>query len=318
MTKAQLTDKIYKTTFAQYKMEDFQSMAIVGNARMDASRQADENCLKAILMIHIDKGRAYVSDLAEALGVALTTAYYSAYRLADAGYIQPLERRGGRKSNKQTLVLTPEGEKLASQILEKHQQIQRWLTCLGVPKEEADEEACHWEHSITDKTMEAIQHHVEMAARIRGGDANAVDVMNAMARAFGQGNNQTISGNLISIIDQYGGAEGIRRKGELSARAGGDDQLEETLVFLEESGGIDKVRADLLSFSRLKKMTDRNGGEDGMAALFALCEDLGGVRRLNKLKTLADAMGGIDQVLRILGQNYKLWSAALQADHDET
>ena len=39
-------------------------MAIVGNARMDASRQADENCLKAILMIHIDKGRAYVSDLA--------------------------------------------------------------------------------------------------------------------------------------------------------------------------------------------------------------------------------------------------------------
>lgn len=55
-----------------------------------------------------------------------------------------------------------------------------------------------------------------------------------------------------------------------------------------------------------------------MAALFALCEDLGGVRRLNKLKTLADAMGGIDQVLRILGQNYKLWSAALQADHDET
>lgn len=41
-------------------------MAIVGNARMDASRQADENCLKAILMVHIDKGRAYVSDLAEA------------------------------------------------------------------------------------------------------------------------------------------------------------------------------------------------------------------------------------------------------------
>lgn len=104
-------------------------MAIVANARMDVSKQADENCLKAILMIHIEKGWAYVSDLAEALGVALTTAYYAAYRLADAGYIYPLERRGGRKSNKQTLFLTSEGEKLAGQILEKHQRIQRagWI-----------------------------------------------------------------------------------------------------------------------------------------------------------------------------------------------
>lgn len=152
------------------------------NIRAEATRQADENMLKVIRLLHLQKGYAHVSDLADELGMNLATTYSSVTKLAEKGYLLPLERRGGRKSNKQSITFSPKGVALAKKILERHDTIQAWLIRLGVSPNEADEEACHIEHAITDTTMDIIKSHVAMASSYLGTDALATDVIHEKTR----------------------------------------------------------------------------------------------------------------------------------------
>lgn len=56
--------------------------------------------------------------------------------------------------------LTPEGEKIAQTMLERHKLISNWLIQLGVDEETAIEDACRIEHVISNESFEAIKKHM--------------------------------------------------------------------------------------------------------------------------------------------------------------
>ena len=284
-------------------------MFVAGNVRVDAGRQADENCLKAIYLLHMERGRAYANELSERLGSSLSATYSAMHRLTEQGYIHPLKaKKTGRRADSQPIIMTPTGEANAEKLIKKHQQIQRWLICLGVPEEEADEEACHWEHSVTDKTIESINKHVQMATRIHGGDKDAVKEIRAMVRTMSDRSKQTPGNAMLELMDQVGGIEGIRRKCRLSERAGGDDQLEETLNLIDSLGGMDCMMRERDMLIDLQNMVRRHGGIDEIMGTLALIDSLGGEVKLMKLKVLADTMGGMDTLLNVIRREQKIWS----------
>lgn len=294
-----------------------------GNVRADAARQADENYLKTILLLQIKKGHAFVSELAEELEMNITTTYSAVNRLAEQGYIQPLERRGGRKSNKQSLVFTAEGEALAKKIMERHQTIHGWLIRLGIPEAEADEEACHMEHGLTENTMSIIRRHVEMAAQFEAHGASAPEVMRKLARHMkedGEPGGMTISEKLHGTVERLGGMEGIERKGALVTRAGGEERLEAVLNLMDSVGGFETVSGEREEYLALQEFAAQHGGTEAIRKKLELLDELGGPETAKRLKSAAEALGGTEHLLKIVNGEYKLWSAVFertQAGKDE-
>lgn len=56
--------------------------------------------------------------------------------------------------------LTEEGEKLASETLERHTLISSWLIRLGVSPETASADACRVEHDLSAESFEALKKHI--------------------------------------------------------------------------------------------------------------------------------------------------------------
>ena len=73
-------------------------------------------------------------------------------RMDDSGYIK----------------LTPEGEKEAKRIYERHRVLAEMFINLGVDEKTATEDACRVEHYISDKTFDAIKVHMEQYRTNRG------------------------------------------------------------------------------------------------------------------------------------------------------
>ena len=313
------------------------------NQRAETARQADENMLKTILLLRLQRGSAYVSDLSEELGMNLSTTYSAVGRLAENGYLHPLEgKRGGRRSNRQSLQFTPSGEDLAQKILERHQIIQGWLIRLGVPVEEADEEACHMEHGITDHTLELIQSHVKMAATVLGESACAPEILAEMGRRSAEGADSVrliASDKMRHTIEGLGGIAGIQRMSSLMTRAGGEERLRGLLDTAEQLGGVEELLhsreelQELLQLARLRggstglkkilQAFDRSGGmakvnqlaeweqkaggPDGLEQALDLEKRLGGRETAKKLLYLSRRLGGVPNVLELLEQEQKLW-----------
>lgn len=313
------------------------------NQRAEAARQADENLLKTMLLLQLQRGNVYVSDLSQELGMNLSTTYSVVGKLAENGYIHPLEaKRGGRRSNKQALYFTPDGETLAQKILERHQIIQGWLIRLGVPVEEADEEACHIEHGITDNTVSLIQGHVQMATQVMGEAACAPEVMAEMRRRMGddKANLQlTASEKMRHTIERMGGMEGIQRMGSLVARAGGEERLRGLLDTVEQLGGVEQLIHGREALQELMEIARCRGGMDGLKKTLQVFDQSGGMERVKrldswekkvgglerleeamelekrlggketvkKLLTMSRRMGGVAKMLEILEQERKLW-----------
>ena len=270
------------------------------NQRAEAARQADENLLKAMLLLHLQRGNVYVSDLAAELGMNLSTAYSAVGKLAENGYIHPLAaKRGGRRSNKQALFFTPEGEALAQKILERHQIIQGWLIRLGVPVEEADEEACHIEHGITDNTVALIQGHVQMATTMLGHAACAPEIMEEMRARMGQGQENlglTASEKMRHTIERLGGIAGIERMSSLVARAGGEARLRGLLDAVESLGGVEQLIREKEELLELQDLARSRGGSGGLKKTLQTVDQCGGAEKIGRLAALEKRAGGMERL----------------------
>ena len=63
------------------------------------------------------------------------------------------------------ITLTESGLNIAKKIFERHTLLTELLIRLGVDEETAAEDACKIEHSISDKSFEAIKAHVTMYSK---------------------------------------------------------------------------------------------------------------------------------------------------------
>ena len=279
------------------------------NHREVTTTEATENILKTILTLHIKTGHAYVSDIAGHLNMNLTTTYTVIAQMSREGLLQPLEGGRGRRSKKQSMCFTPEGEERARSIFERHQTIQKWLNRLGIPMDAADEEACSIEHGMSDRTMMILKEHVQMATDITSGKPeNAVRTMRKLLEKNPDvAVEKTFTEQTMELLDEMGGTEGIARKWELLARADGEENLKEILDIVEEIGGTEQLRKRYREYRAYRELAEKNGGFRRMQETLALANQLGSREELRELVKLSGRYGGIRPLIKMSAEQYQLW-----------
>lgn len=110
--------------------------------------EGQEEYLEQIYRIDPD-GRVPFSALTKALGVTGASVTGMCRNLADKGLVNYEPRSG--------VTLTEEGRRQAVQLIRRHRLAERLLTDLvGLPWELAHEEACKYEHVISDQVEELL------------------------------------------------------------------------------------------------------------------------------------------------------------------
>lgn len=115
--------------------------------------ESAEDYLEAILMLCKENGSARSVDIAAHLGVTKPSVSFAMKRLRENGYILMAEDN--------RITLTPQGEAIASRMLERHNLLSSFLIRLGVSEAVARVDACKIEHDLSDETFEAIRKHAD-------------------------------------------------------------------------------------------------------------------------------------------------------------
>ena len=296
--------------------------------QVEMSKHTDEDYLRHILQIRLQKGAVRIRDLSEDIDRSDSSVRAAVGKLTERGYVRVNEGRGGN------VELTEEGRRIAERILGRHRMIQDWMIRLGIDPAEADEQACQMEHVISDRVISAIQRHVELAVSLLGGDSAYPDKMKAMAegmcRAAGEESDQAAAGGaagtagavkmtpekeLIGFLERFGGMDRIRETLEFSEEQGGMDVLREMKDFIDILGGMEEVRraksliAQKRSEKRLAdavKLLSEEGGPDALRAAAEQISHLGGAARVRRILRLAEAVGGMEILLDLTEETVKL------------
>lgn len=112
-----------------------------------------EDYLEAILMIRERQGYVRSVDVAEQLGVAKPSVTYTTKRLKERNYITT-DHAG-------MLVLTDEGRRIAERTLDRHHVLTKLLESVGIPHDQAQNDACKVEHDLSEDSFQALKALVE-------------------------------------------------------------------------------------------------------------------------------------------------------------
>ena len=116
------------------------------------SNESIEDYLETILTLQKKLGQVRSIDIANEMNFSKPSVSVAMKNLREKGYITIDE--GGH------ILLTENGEKQATDVLEKHTILTNWLISLGVDKEIAQEDACRMEHDMSDETFLALKAHI--------------------------------------------------------------------------------------------------------------------------------------------------------------
>ena len=294
--------------------------------QVEMSKHADEDYLKHIFQIRLQKGFVKIRDLAEAMGRSDSSVRAAVGKLTERGYVQENEGRGGN------VELTPEGRRIAEQIFSRHQMIQGWMVRLGIDPQEADEQACQMEHVISDNMLAAIRRHVDLAMSLLGGDSAYPEKMKAMAEGLrrkadlsGTEDDDAAGGaapaemlqenGVIRMLERFGGMEQIEKTLEFSEAHGGLSSLQEMAEFIDIVGGIEEVRRarTLIPQKRSEKrlaeavrLIAEEGGPDQLRSAVEQIGELGGPAKVKRLLRLAEEAGGADILVELAEQSMGL------------
>jgi DtxR family Mn-dependent transcriptional regulator len=122
-----------------------------------------ENYLEAIYNLSQEKRVVRVKDIAKRLGVKMPTVTNMLKTLSERGMID-YERY-------EYLELTGKGSDIGSEIDQRHQTLKTFLTdILQIDRDQADEDACKMEHSVSPITLERMVEFMEFVESCpRGG-----------------------------------------------------------------------------------------------------------------------------------------------------
>jgi DtxR family Mn-dependent transcriptional regulator len=144
-----------------------------------------EDYLEAILLLVRQGGQAHAADIARHLKVTRASVTGALHALAERGLVDYKPYRA--------VTLTPEGDRLARQVSERHAVLHRFFgDILGVPEAEAETAACRMEHAASGLALERLidfVRHVNGQGRgslgwqpPAGPDATAPDIPTAVPR----------------------------------------------------------------------------------------------------------------------------------------
>ena len=122
--------------------------------KMSALTQSKEDYLEAILVIGLEKKWARVSDLADYLGVKMSSAAVGVKALARKGLVNH-EKYG-------YIELTRQGLRVAKQVYARHKTLYKFLhDFLGLDEPAARRDACRMEHVLHANTMKRLLKFLE-------------------------------------------------------------------------------------------------------------------------------------------------------------
>lgn len=112
--------------------------------------ESGENYLETILLLQQRNGNVRSIDIAAEMNFSKPSVSRAMGILKKSGYI--IMRPDGQ------IILTEDGLKKASSVLDRHQTLAKFLTAyLHVPPDIADKDACRIEHIISPETFAGIK-----------------------------------------------------------------------------------------------------------------------------------------------------------------
>lgn len=113
-----------------------------------------EDYLESIIMLRKGTSAVKVSQISKALEVKMPSVTSALKKLSRQGLAEH-EPYGGVK-------LTPEGERMAKNVLQRHEALRQFLTdVLDVNPEIAAKDACEMEHAVSPATQQKLVKFVE-------------------------------------------------------------------------------------------------------------------------------------------------------------
>lgn len=114
--------------------------------------ESAEMYLETIHVLHLENEHVHAVDIARAMGFSKPTI---------SEWMGKLRKQGLVKMDGSNILLTEEGEAIATKIYERHVLITKLLRNLGVSEETAEEDACRIEHYISEETFDCLKQHLE-------------------------------------------------------------------------------------------------------------------------------------------------------------
>ena len=118
-----------------------------------ALQESGEMYLETILILSQKKPHVRSVDISEEMGFSKPSVSRAMGILKSSGYVTV--------SNDGGILLTDSGRVLAEKIYGRHRLLTRLLVHLGVDKKVAAEDACKFEHDISDESVAAIERFLE-------------------------------------------------------------------------------------------------------------------------------------------------------------
>ena len=115
--------------------------------------ESAENYLETILILGKKKSAVRSVDIATELGYSKPSVCVAMRNLREHGYI--ITNSDG------SINLTDSGREIAENILKRHEIITKWLTSLGVSRDQAAVDACRIEHVISQESFDCLCNHLK-------------------------------------------------------------------------------------------------------------------------------------------------------------
>jgi DtxR family transcriptional regulator, Mn-dependent transcriptional regulator len=116
--------------------------------------ESSEMYLETIYILESNHGHAHIVDIAKQLGVTKPSVTKAMDQFKKQDLI--------RQETYGPVTLTEKGRAVSRKIYRKHQLIAQYLEkSLGLDPDEASENACRMEHSITGDMLKAIEKYLE-------------------------------------------------------------------------------------------------------------------------------------------------------------
>jgi DtxR family Mn-dependent transcriptional regulator len=127
---------------------------MIGEEAQRAQTASMEDYLEAIAMLGEGRRVVKVKQLSEMLGVKMPSVTSALKKLSERELVEH-ERYGHIK-------LTPEGDRIAQDVIRRHEALTRFFAqALGINQETAEEDACKIEHVISPLSMQRLAKFVE-------------------------------------------------------------------------------------------------------------------------------------------------------------
>lgn len=114
--------------------------------------QSEQDYLETLLMLSKNGDVVHRIDVAKRMNVSGAAVNKAMKLLCERGYVY---------EDGKHLYLTNEGKTYAEEVYEKHCIIRHFLQKLGVSPEQAEEDACHMEHLVSNETFGKMKEFLE-------------------------------------------------------------------------------------------------------------------------------------------------------------